>query len=464
MNHLRADLLSIRPFRVLLGSPLFPVALQVLTLAAAVYLGWLGWGAGLDKTPDELMTFRKTHLTTLAVWGLWWPLMIAAALFLGRAWCTVCPMELLNRLGDAVARVLHVPRAKLPKMLRAGWAIFVAYLILQLLVAGLFIHRTPHYTAFMLLTLGLLALATGLVFRAPRSFCKGLCPAAALLSVYGRFTPLQLDKCDPAICSSCKTKDCVHPANRERFDKRSCPSMIRPFDRAPSDGCVLCLQCAKVCPKENIGFGWADPVSSSRTDKGLKPFEAAFVLIAAGFVAHDTIGESDPLERLFHAAPDTLAAAFPAIGFGWWEALWFLGLFPLALWGIILAASYMIGKKAAFRDTLFTVALAAAPVVAVAHLGKALAKLSSWGGFLPLALSDPSGELTLRGFADHSLSKPASMLPFSVIGTGVLALLLAIAWRRGKARKESGTAAVWNLGLAGVAVVFGGVLAAWIVL
>ena len=41
------------------------------------------------------------------------------------------------------------------------------------------------------------ALVTGLVFRQPRSFCKAFCPSGALLSVYGRYNPVQLEARDP---------------------------------------------------------------------------------------------------------------------------------------------------------------------------------------------------------------------------------------------------------------------------
>ena len=98
------DLLAWRPVRALVASRGFPLTLQVIALAAVVFLVVNGLGRGLGMRADELMTFRKTNLTTLVVWGLWWPGMIAMALLLGRAWCTVCPMELVNRVDDATGR------------------------------------------------------------------------------------------------------------------------------------------------------------------------------------------------------------------------------------------------------------------------------------------------------------------------------------------------------------------------
>jgi polyferredoxin len=462
-SQVKPDLLAWRPLRLLWRSPLFPVGLQVLALGVVVALVVIGIGIGADRPADELMTLRKTNLTTLVVWGLWWPGMIAVALAFGRAWCTVCPMELVNRVGNAIARRVGWPRARLGKFLSAGWMIVILYLVLQLLVAGISLHRVPHYTAILLLALLGGAFVTGLVFRQPRSFCTAFCPAGALLSVYGRYTPIQLEARDPSVCERCPTKDCIRNENRFRFDKRSCPSLLRPYQRDASDGCVLCLQCAKVCPYDNMGFGLVAADAPVRRKALLKPYEAAFVMVALGFVAHDTIGEVKWLDSLFHFVPERLTVLVPLVTFGWFEALWFLALFPLVVWGAIAGVGYLAGHRTGLRSLLLAAATGAAPVVAMAHLAKAAAKLSSWSGFLPLSLRDPQGLHTLERLGDGSLTAPAAMVGLSVLGWVMLVAVLVIAWRAWrwsqKVPEESTMAA--RIGLAGTAVLFTSVLTAW---
>jgi polyferredoxin len=459
----KLDLLALRPLRWLWRSPAFPVALQALAFAAVVALVAIGFGVGAGRSPDELMTLRKTNLTTLVVWGLWWPGMIAVALAFGRAWCTVCPMELANRIGDAVARKVGWPRARLGKLLRAGWMIVILYLVLQLLVAGVSMHRVPHYTAILLLVLLGGALVTGLVFRQPRSFCKAFCPAGALLSVYGRYTPLQLEARDPSVCERCPTKDCVRNENRYRFDKRSCPSLLRPFHRDASDGCVLCLQCAKVCPYDNMGVGLVSADAPVRRKALLKPYEAAFVMVALGFVAHEVIGEVKWLDSVFHFVPERLAALAPAVSFGWFEALWFLVLFPLIVWGAIAGVGYLAGHRTGLRSLLLAAATGAAPVVAVAHLAKAAAKIASWGGFLPLSLSDPQGLHTLERLGDGSLSAPVAMVGLTVLGWVMLASILIIAWKAWRWARQIPAEAVAaaRAGLVGALLLFSSVVVVW---
>jgi len=441
----------------------FPLALQIAALAGVAVAAVNGWGVGLAEPPRELMTLRKTNLTTLFVWGLWWPGMIALALLGGRLWCTVCPMELVNRLAESAARRIGWPRAKLGRWLRAGWLIVMIYLVLQILVAGFSIHRVPHYTSLMLLALFGLALATGLVFREPRSFCKAFCPAGALLSVYGRFTPIQIDILDSGVCDQCKSKDCVDQKNRYKLDKRSCPSRLRPFGRRQSDDCVLCFQCAKVCPYRNVGFGIARATASSRLHRLLKPYEAMFVLLAAGFVAHEVVGEVKWLDAVFHTVPNALHALVPAIGFGWFEALWFLVLFPAALWSLSAGLSYMLGFRSSWKKLLIAAAMGAAPIVAVAHLAKAAAKISSWIGYLPRALVDPAGVETFRRISSQALAAPSPLISLSLLGWFMLAFTAALFWRAwrwsGEAASDSIIAA--HTGLVTATAFFASVMILW---
>ncbi len=462
-SQVKPDLLAVRPLRWLWRWPAFPVALQVIAMGVVAALAVIGFGVGTDRSAAELMTLRKTNLATLVVWGLWWPGLIAVALAFGRAWCTVCPLELANRVGDAIARKVGWPRARLGDLPRAGWMIVALYLVLLILVAGLSIHRVPHYTAILLFVLPGSALLAGLVFRQPRSFCQAFCPAGALLSVYGRYTPFQLEVRHPEVCGNCPTRDCVRDENRYRFDRRSCPSLLRPFHREAYDGCLLCLQCAKVCPYQNIGVGLVAPGARVRRKTLLLPFEAAFVMVVLGFVAHEVTGEVNWLDSLFHYVPQRLASRVPALPYGWIEALWFLVLFPLAAWTAIAAGGRLAGNRLGLSSLLVAAATGAAPIVAMAHLAKAAAKISSWGGFLPLSLGDPQGVHNLDRLGDGSLAAPVPIVGLTVLGRVMLAALLVVAWRAWRWSRqvpdESLMAA--RVGLAGSAVLFASMLVAW---
>jgi hypothetical protein len=102
----KLDVLSYKPSYAVVKSPWFPLVLQIAALGGVVALITAGFGIGLGARSADLMILRKTNLSTLVVWGIWWPSMIAVAVAFGRVWCTVCPMELVNHVGDALARRL----------------------------------------------------------------------------------------------------------------------------------------------------------------------------------------------------------------------------------------------------------------------------------------------------------------------------------------------------------------------
>jgi polyferredoxin len=458
-----ANLLGSPLARRLLGSPWFPLGLQLAALAALGWLAHAGWGVGRGLTADKLLVLRKTNLATLVVWGLWWPGMVAVAVVLGRAWCTVCPLELVNRAGDALARRAGWPRARLPGWVRAGWLTVAAYVTLQLLVAWRSIHRLPHATSLVLLSLVALALVSGLVVSDARSFCKGLCPASALLSAYGRHTPLQLDVVSPERCATCGTRECVRAERLSRLDARSCPSRLRPYARGPSDGCVLCLQCAKSCPHGNVGWGAVAREARSRRARVLEPFEAAFVAVAAGFVAHEVAGEVGWLEREFHRVPDVLQRFAAGAPFELAEALWFLALFPAVLWAAVAVVARLLGHRGGLGELVMAAATGAAPVVAAAHVAKATAKLVAWAGFLPLALRDPTGIRTASELGSGAAHGPSPWLGLPALGVAAALVLVAVGVRGLLRARDAGAEArpAIRAGLLVTAALFAGVMAVW---
>ena len=97
------DLLQIGPIRSLILWRGFPYVFQVLMFAVFVVLAAISWGQYAPAGVNAKL-FAKTNLVTLLIWGIWWPAMIWTAVFFGRAWCAVCPMELVSNLSERLAR------------------------------------------------------------------------------------------------------------------------------------------------------------------------------------------------------------------------------------------------------------------------------------------------------------------------------------------------------------------------
>ena len=99
------NFLNIPILGTLLRSPwpwrVIRILLLVMTLVMIAY-GWHQHNIPGVATKDPLM---YTNLATFFFWNLWIMAIVFIALFLGRAWCTVCPVGWLNgQIGRASCR------------------------------------------------------------------------------------------------------------------------------------------------------------------------------------------------------------------------------------------------------------------------------------------------------------------------------------------------------------------------
>lgn len=348
------------------------------------------------------------------------------------------------------------------KFLRAGWMVILAYIAMQLLVEVGSVNHVPNRTALLLVGLLGVAFLTGLLFKHPRSFCQGFCPAGALLSVYGRYTALQLDVRKTSTCDECTSKDCIQEENRHKFDKRSCPSLLRPFNRKASDGCVLCFQCAKVCPHDNMGWGIAGPDSKIRKKILLKPYEAAFIMLAMGSVLHEASEEVPWLITILDRVPEIVSGFAPALE-GLFVFLWYIVLLPLAFWSLISVSTYLFGQRGKLGKTLLAAATGAAPIVAIAHFAKAGFKIFSFAGYIPASFSDPVGVQTMQRIASGAESSPGTIVALSLLGWIMLAATLGVAWLAIKWLRDLSDEDLpaARVGMAGTLALFSAILVIW---
>lgn len=178
------DLLRVPGVRRLILWRGFPYVFQGVTLAAFLALLVIGWQRYTPSGVSQKL-YAQTNLAALMVWGLWWPAMIWLTVLFGRAWCMVCPLELVSNVSERLGRRLGLRQRPLRSWIASGAIIVFLYALIQFFVAGAEIRRVPAYTSFFLIALLALAVLTGL-FLKDRAFCRGFCPVGLLLSAYGR--------------------------------------------------------------------------------------------------------------------------------------------------------------------------------------------------------------------------------------------------------------------------------------
>ena len=282
--------------------------LQVITLVVFVLLIVDGFAADTNDMAFAKI-LRNTNLANLIVWSYWWPVIIISAIFFGRIWCMVCPMELLTSLAARVGL-----KCKPNSFVRSGWIITLFYIVILFIgIHTLSIHRVPFRMSIYLLALLTSTVIVGLIFRR-NTFCAYICPVGHLLGLYARLAPFGWSTRDMSICRNCKDHSCTTSANAYVFQGRSCGVDLNPAHIEDNTNCLLCGQCIKSCDHNNPGIegrpnpGWF--VRPWFKDIfALKPMTAAqtaFCLVVSGFVVYELFTEWNVTKGLLLWLPDNI--------------------------------------------------------------------------------------------------------------------------------------------------------------
>ena len=82
------------------------------------------------------------------------------------------------------------------------------------------------------------------------SFCKYVCPIGQFNFLLSVVSPVEVKVRDPAVCASCRTKDCI----RGREGIPGCELHLYQPRKAGNLDCTFCLDCVHACPHDNIGM------------------------------------------------------------------------------------------------------------------------------------------------------------------------------------------------------------------
>lgn len=422
-----------------------------------------GWHQHAIPGVDVRDPLMYTNFTTFNLWVFWMMGMVVVALFLGRSWCTVCPVGWLNGLLSRFGL-----RREMPSWLDNFVPVTLVLVTLQLLVYFLSIHRYPDYTAVLLAWMVILALVAGLIFRR-RSFCLLLCPAGAVFSLYARLAPWQLRVREQDVCAGCQDKPCISTGlawkqaslggMRLNWRTRSegCPVALVPAEINDSAECTLCLNCVQNCCNDNVTLGFRGWPGDLRQG-GLRSSEALFFLVLLGMLTANFAKVYVSLREAIFWLPENLALSlgWDAAGFYPLAMIWIGLIFPLLILvpGLLVylvgqikvstldgeparvpdgrVADDTVSKNATsfslsgFMSLLGRLALPLLPLVLAAHLALAVVKLNAKFAYLPLALQDPSGVKSFLAInVMQTLSPPGVIVSLDILKWVIVVLLIA---------------------------------------
>jgi polyferredoxin len=199
------------------------------------------------------------NLGVLLMWGIWLFLLIAILTpFLGRIWCTICPLPFF---GDLIQRksVFNPIKGtkgeyknkyaglflKWPKLLQNSWPKLILLLILTTFSAALV--ALPKVTGLAVILLLVLPTLLALIFE-HRAFCRYLCPVSGFLGPFSKMSTIALRNKSQKICDRCKAHFCEKGSEKGW----ACPYGINVGEMTESSECGLCLECTRSCLYNNV--------------------------------------------------------------------------------------------------------------------------------------------------------------------------------------------------------------------
>jgi cytochrome c oxidase assembly factor CtaG len=218
------------------------------------------------------------NLAGVLPWIHWRGLVILGLLVAGNVFCMGCPF-LLPR---TIARRWLPAGRNWPRRLRSKWPAVLLIVAFLWAYEALALWDRPWWTACLALGYFVAAFVIDGLFRGA-SFCKYLCPIGQFNFVQSLASPLQVKARDPAVCSSCRTKDCIHG----RDGIPGCELDLFLPRKAGNMDCTTCLDCVHACPHDNVGLIagppgaelWDDRQRSGVGRLARRPDIAALVLV-----------------------------------------------------------------------------------------------------------------------------------------------------------------------------------------
>jgi hypothetical protein len=199
------------------------------------------------------------NMGVLLMWAVWLFLLVALLTpFLGRIWCTICPLPFF---GDLLQRnsVFNPVKGskgeyknkysgfflKWPQWLRNSWLKLFFLLILTTFSTTLV--AMPKVTGFTVIALILLPTLLAILFE-HRAFCRYLCPVSGFIGPLSRVSTLAIRNKSQDVCDKCKP----HYCQKGSIDGWACPYGINLGELKESADCGLCLECTRSCLYNNV--------------------------------------------------------------------------------------------------------------------------------------------------------------------------------------------------------------------
>lgn len=215
------------------------------------------------------------NLGVLLMWAIWLFALVAIITpFLGRFWCTICPLPFF---GDLIQRksFFNPLRGKTkeynnkfsglflkwPEWLKNDWLRLIVFLLLATFSTTLV--ATPIVSGITVLMLMVVPTVMSGIWEL-RAFCRYVCPVSVFVGPFSRMSTLSLRNKSQDVCDQCKPHYCEN-GNTSGW---ACPYGLNVGEIKENSDCGLCLECLRSCTYNNISL-YKRPFASEKGTRNL---------------------------------------------------------------------------------------------------------------------------------------------------------------------------------------------------
>lgn len=218
------------------------LVVQLFTLLVAALVLYDGF-TGPQVAPN--------NLATVTVWVHYRGFVVFALLLAGNLFCMSCPFTLPRTLARRFGRGAR----RWPRRLRNKWTAIAVLLLFLWLYEWLDLWASPWLTAWIVVAYFVASFVLEATF-AESPFCKYVCPLGTFNFAGSTISPLQITVRNADVCRTCEGKECINGSAQVS----GCGTELFPPQMTSNMDCVLCLDCARACPYDNVALAARSPL------------------------------------------------------------------------------------------------------------------------------------------------------------------------------------------------------------
>ncbi len=410
----------------------FPVTIRIVTLLAFIGLVIIGFSSPTDD-PFFNTQLSKTNLTSVLVWRLWWPLIVLSAIFFGRAWCMICPMEMVTTFFAKIGF-----RLRRPRWILSGWIITVFYIIvLAIGITILEIDLNPGYTSIYLIIIAGIAVITGLLFE-KNTFCRYVCPIGYMLGIFSKMAAWGWRVKKNPVCDGCRDKSCIDREYTYNLNYKSCGVDLIPSEINDNSNCLLCGGCHKTCKTYKstknslrpnpamINIGFANDLMQ------VKPIQFAewiFLFVLTGSMIFEMTHFrliSDAGASFVSGNISDFLTSEGNLSKSIIKVIYLFFLLPSVLWFLPFLMIRISGTLVTLKNYVKSFSLVFLPVIAAFFVGLVIMEVATKFPYYKYIVKDVSGVETIKAILFMQI--PVPQLPYWTDWAFIALLALSLAF------------------------------------